>query len=59
MQRWVFFNAITGTKQSLNQQVLEIVRVKIRKQKNVDVESLAKSVREWLEEEVEWVYGNI
>lgn len=53
MQRWAYFNAICGTKQSLNQQVLEIVRVKIRKQKNVDVESLAKSIREWLEEEVE------
>ena len=52
MQRWTYFNWICGTKTSLNQQILEIVRVKIKGQKNVDVESLAKSVRAWLEEEV-------
>ena len=51
MQRWEYFNLICGDKKSLNQQITEIVKVKIKGQKNVDVESLAKHIREWLEEE--------
>ena len=51
MQRWEYFNILCGDKKPLNQQITEIVKVKIKGQKNVDVESLAKHIREWLEEE--------
>ena len=50
MQRWQYFNILCGEEKTLNEQMTEIVKVKIKNQNNVDVASLAQHIKEWLME---------
>ena len=50
MQRWEYFNILCGEEKTLNEQMTEIVKVKIKNQNNVDVASLAQHIKEWLME---------